>query len=326
MAAMAGDLAQLGRVGVVGAGAVGGAIARALAARGARVERIFSRTLDHARALAAALPAGEAVASADAVAAASDTVLVAVPDDAIAQVAAATHWRAGQLVVHLSGAQGADALGGDGTQGARIAALHPLMTFPRVAESSSAEATLQRLAGCAWAFEAEDEASIDQVNAIIEAFDGRAIRLTAADRAPYHLAAVLASNYVVTLLAAAVRLWGTFGARPETALEALLPLTRAAVEQLEAVGLPDALTGPIARGDLGTVRTHLDWLTAHAASTPDLLRLRDAYIALARLTTPVALEKGSLAPEAAEALRRLLSDAAAYPLAPPDARRGGGAV
>jgi predicted short-subunit dehydrogenase-like oxidoreductase (DUF2520 family) len=161
------------------------------------------------------------------------------------------------------------------------------------------------------------------LTAIIVALDGRAIRLTAADRAPYHLAAVLASNYIVTLLAAAAQLWGTFGARPETALEALLPLTRATVEQLEMVGLPDALTGPIARGDFGTVRTHLDWLTAHTASTPELLRLRDAYIALARLTIPIALQKGSLSRETAEALSRLLSDVAAYPLAPPDAKHGG---
>jgi predicted short-subunit dehydrogenase-like oxidoreductase (DUF2520 family) len=251
-------------------------------------------------------------------------VLVAVPDDAIAQVAAETHWRAGQLILHLSGAQGADALAAAREQGARVAALHPLMTFPHSAESSTTEAILRRLAGCAWAFEADDEASVDQLTAIIEALDGRAIRLTAADRAPYHLAAVLASNYVVTLLAAAAQLWGTFGARPESALEALLPLTRAAVEQLETVGLPDALTGPIARGDLGTVRTHLDWLTAHTASTPELLRLRDAYIALARLTIPIALQKSSLSRETAEAFSRLLSDVAAYPLAPPDTKRGGG--
>jgi predicted short-subunit dehydrogenase-like oxidoreductase (DUF2520 family) len=319
---MAGELAELGRVGVIGAGAVGGAIARALAARGAQIQAIASRTAAHAQALAAALPAGVAVASADAVAADSDMVLVAVPDDAISKVAAETHWRAGQLVMHLSGAQGAAALAAAGAQSARIAALHPLMTFPRTAEAPSTEAILRRLAGCAWAFEADDETSIAQIMAISQALDGRAIRLTAADRAPYHLAAVLASNYVVTLLAAAVALWGTFGAPAETALEALLPLTRATVEQLEAVGLPSALTGPIARGDVGTVRTHLDWLTDHIASTPDLLRLRDAYISLARLTIPIALDKGSLSPETAEALRRLLSDVAASPLAPPDTTRG----
>jgi predicted short-subunit dehydrogenase-like oxidoreductase (DUF2520 family) len=205
----------------------------------------------------------------------------------------------------------------------RVAALHPLMTFPRTMEAPEVEAILRRLAGCSWAFEADDETSVDQCTAIVEALDGRAIRLSAADRAPYHLAAVLASNYIVTLLAAAVRLWGTFGARPETALDALLPLTRAAVEQLKTAGLPDALTGPIARGDLGTLRTHLDWLTAHTASAPDLLRLRDAYIALARLTIPVAQRKGSLSQETAEALSRLLSDVAAYPLAPPDTTQRG---
>jgi predicted short-subunit dehydrogenase-like oxidoreductase (DUF2520 family) len=323
---MAGDLTQLGRVGVIGAGAVGSAIALALVAHGARVERVYSRTPAHALALASALPGGAAVPSADAVAAGSDLIFVAVPDDVIAQIAAETRWRAGQLVVHLSGAQSAEALTDALAQGARIAALHPLMTFPRTAEVPGVEVILKRLAGCAWAYEADDEASMDQLTAIIQSLDGRAIRLTAADRAPYHLAAVLASNYVVTLLAAAVRLWGTFGARPGTALESLLPLTRAAVEQLDTMGLPDALTGPIARGDTGTMRTHLDWLTAHTASVPDLLRLRDAYIALARLTIPVALEKGSLPPEAAEELRHMLSDVAAYPLAPPEKKRGDGAV
>jgi predicted short-subunit dehydrogenase-like oxidoreductase (DUF2520 family) len=320
---MVSDLAQLGQVGVIGAGAVGSAIARALSARGAHVATVASRTAAHSETLASALPDGMGVASADEVAAVSDVVIVAVPDDAIAQVAAETHWRAEQLVLHLSGAQGAEALEAARAQGARVAALHPLMTFPRTAEPSTTEAILRRLAGCAWAFEANDETSVDQLTSIIEALDGRAIRLTAADRAPYHLAAVLASNYVVTLLAAAARLWGTFGARSDTALEALLPLTRAAVEQMETVGLPDALTGPIARGDLGTVRTHLDWLTAHAASTPELLRLRDGYIALARLTIPVAEQKGSLSRQTAEALSRLLSDVAAYPFAPPDTKHGG---
>lgn len=323
---MVGDLTQLGWVGVIGAGAVGSAIARALVARGAQVQRVYSRTAAHAQALASELPGAVAVTSADAVAAESDLIFIAVPDDAIAQVAAETRWRAGQLVVHLSGAQGAEALTDALAHGARIAALHPLMTFPRTAEVPAVDGILKRLAGCAWAYEADDEASMDQLTAVIEALDGRAIRLTAADRAPYHLAAVLASNYVVTLLAAAVRLWGTFGARPDEALEALLPLTRAAVEQLDTVGLPDALTGPIARGDAGTMRTHLDWLTAHTASIPDLLRLRDAYIALARLTIPVALEKGSLPPETAEELRHMLSDVAAYPLAPPDKNRGDGVV
>jgi predicted short-subunit dehydrogenase-like oxidoreductase (DUF2520 family) len=319
---MSGDLDRLGRIGVIGAGAVGSALALALVARGARIDAITSRTRAHAEALAASLARDVAVVSADAVATNSDTIVVAVPDDAINSVAATTHWRMGQLVIHLAGAQDAEALAAARTQGARVAALHPLMTFPRTTEALTAEAILARLAGCAWAFEAGDEATIDQLTTIIAALNGHAIRLTAADRAPYHLAAVLASNYVVTLLAAAVRLWGTFGVNPDEALAALLPLTRAAVEQLQAVGLPDALTGPIARGDLGTVRTHLDWLTAHAASTPDLLRLRDAYIALARLTIPVAVRKGSLSTETSETLGRLLSDVAARPLAPPDSGHG----
>jgi hypothetical protein len=122
---------------------------------------------------------------------------------------------------------------------------------------------------------------------------------------------VLASNYLVTLLGAATDLWAGWGVGREDALRALLPLARATIENLEAVGLPAALTGPIARGDVGAVRIHEEWLHAHTATGEGGEKgddLRDAYSALGRLTLPLAREKGALDTAAIEAMRRALKD------------------
>jgi predicted short-subunit dehydrogenase-like oxidoreductase (DUF2520 family) len=300
----------LGRFGFVGAGAAGSALARALAAEGLPIVAVTSRTSARAEALAAAIPGCAAVASPAEVAARTDTLLLAVPDDAIAPVAAGIPWRGGQIAVHLSGAQGIAPLAVAGEHGARVAALHPLLTFPPSVGELPLAGLKARLAGCAWALEAGDQQLAATLAELVRSLGGRPIVLGAEDRVPYHLAAVLASNYVVALLAAAVELWRGFGVAPEDALAALLPLTSAAVENLRTVGLPGALTGPVARGDAGTLAAHLTWLDAHASADPRLAATRDAYLALARLALPVAIEKGALSADAAERVRALLNAAA----------------
>jgi predicted short-subunit dehydrogenase-like oxidoreductase (DUF2520 family) len=299
-------LGALGRVGLVGAGSLGSSLGRALAARGARVVAVASRTPARAVALAAQIPDCDAVATPAELVRRADTVFLAVPDDAIAAVAASIPWRAGHAGVHLSGAQGLEPLAVAAAAGARIAALHPLMTFPASMRAAPLPALLQRFAGCTWALEANDPALADALADVVRALGGRIVALASEDRVPYHAAAVLASNDIVALLGAAVRLWEGFGVAPEDALAALLPLTRAAVESLSTSGLPAALTGPVARGDLGTVAAHLAWLDERALAQADLVPLRDAYVALARLALPLARAKGGLSPEAADRLRALL--------------------
>ncbi len=304
-----GELRALGRIGFVGAGAAGSALARALASVGLPVVAIAARAPERAQALAAQLPGCEAVSSPDEVAARADTVFLAVPDDAIAAVATSAHWRAGQAAIHLSGAQGLEPLATAAASGARRAALHPLMTFPPSLGALPLPDVLARLAGCAWALQTDDAQLSAALADLVRALDGRPIALGPQDRVPYHLAAVLASNYVVALLGAAVELWRGFGVEPAEALSALLPLTAAAVESLRSVGLPAALTGPVARGDAGTVAAHLAWLAERIETHPDLQTTRAAYVALARLALPLALEKGALSPAAAAALRALLDAA-----------------
>ena len=298
------SLSALGRIGILGAGAVGTTLARALAARGAHVTAVASRTRASAEALAAVLPGAHAV-PAEALPAEADLVLLAVADAAITPLAETVPWRTGQGVAHLSGARGADALAAVTVRGALPAALHPLMTITRPTPDTPAEALLQRLAGCSWTLDAADPTLASALETLVTALGGSVIRLAPQDRIPYHIAGVLASNYVVALLAAAARLWEPFAA-PEEALRALLPLLRGAADNLASAGLPQALSGPVARGDVETIATHLAWLDAHAAGAPELSAVRDAYIALAELTIPVALAKGTLTPEAAERIRALL--------------------
>ncbi|HLY29707.1 MAG TPA: Rossmann-like and DUF2520 domain-containing protein [Ktedonobacterales bacterium] len=328
-----------GRIGIIGAGAVGSALAVALAARGARVIAVCARQRQHAERLAERIPSCHARKTPAEVARASDLVFVATPDDAIASIAVLPIWRAGQGVVHLSGAVGVERLAGARQRGAWTAALHPLMTFPARLRDASVEDILAWLAGVTWALEAPDATLAETLRQLVATLDGRTITLTAADRAPYHLAAVLASNYVVGLLGAAVALWEGFGVAPEDTLMALLPLVRASVENLAQVGLPAALTGPLARGDLSTIAAHLAWLRTHTlpaeqapgmGTTPQpdtvsgsetsddttrretLAALNEAYIALARLTIPLAQAKGTLSDEMAQKIRAALTLQAVY--------------
>jgi len=301
------------RVGVIGAGAVGNALLAALGARGAsaglRAEAIASRTFAAAQTAADRATGCVALDSFDALAARCDLVFITTSDDAIRALAEQLAWRPGQAVAHLSGAQGLAPLAAAAARGALVAALHPLMTFPRAALSGGATAqTVARFAGTTWALQCDDATLAARLAAFVAALEGRVIRLTEADRAPYHLSGVLASNYLVTLMDVAARLWAGWGVERDEALRALLPLLRATVDNLETVGLPAALTGPIARGDVGAVRIHEAWLRAHAAATPDGPALREAYEALARLTLPLAREKGALTDAAADELRRALDE------------------
>lgn len=299
------ELAALGRVGVAGVGAVGGALAHALSARGASVVAVAALHPDRARAVVAALPGSPIATTSEGVVAASDTVFLAVPDDRITPLAEALPWRPGQTAVHLSGARGIDALAAPAARGARVAAAHPLMTFTRT-DGAGAGAGGDRFAGCAWALETGDAETRARLEGMVQALGGMAIVLVAGDRIPYHISGVLASNYVVTLLGAATRLWANFGVSQDEALRSLLPLLRAAVEKLAAEGLPAALTGPIARGDAGTVAAHLSWLDDATVGDPNLAALRDAYRALAALAIPIAEARATLSPGTAERLRDLL--------------------
>jgi predicted short-subunit dehydrogenase-like oxidoreductase (DUF2520 family) len=286
------------RIGVIGAGTVGTALALALADRGYPVVAVASRRVASAAALASRIPGCRASATPQAVVDAADLVLLTVPDDAIRAVADGVRWRPGVAAVHCSGAAGLDVLAAAAAAGAAVGSCHPLQSFADAGEA------LRALPGSTFALEG-DGALLARLELLVRDLGGRPLRLPPGAKALYHASAVLAGNYLVTLAQTAAELWAAFGLSREEALAALLPLLRGTVDNLERVGVPRALTGPIARGDAGTVRRHLAALGDRAPHVVEL------YRRLGLATIPIAVDKGTLTAEAAGRLRALLSAPAA---------------
>jgi predicted short-subunit dehydrogenase-like oxidoreductase (DUF2520 family) len=243
-----------------------------------------------------------------------DLVFLAVPDDVIEPLVGRLPWRTGQSVVHLCGSKSAAVLAAAADLGAYVAALHPLMTFPSGALDPPVTLLLERLRGCYWGLETEFDPLADRLRQMVAALDGNVLTVPGESRVPYHMGAVFASNYVVASLGAACALWGTFGIPSEEALRALMPLLRGAVSSLAEYGLPQALTGPVARGDAGTVAAHLDWLkhSGENTSTEEAAEMLEAaggaYRELALLALALAIQKGTITPEQARVLQDLLFD------------------
>lgn len=275
-------------IAIIGAGRVGGTLARLWHAAGIPISAVFSRTREQAAPLAAQVGARLAGGALDACLSAELTV-IAVPDDGIegvaAQMAAAQPTLAGRAVVHTSGAKAASVLEPLRACGAAIGGLHPAYPF----SSPDGEPTL---ASVTFGIEAEDAALRQRLIDLVGCIGGVPLIVPPGAKARYHAAFILVSNYMVTLYAAAERLLMEMGAERATADRALNTLLTGTLENLRARGVPDALTGPLARADVGTV-------AAHRRALADDLPLTEAYLSLAHLTRPLLVARGMSAADLA---------------------------
>lgn len=292
-------MTALPRLAIVGTGAVARALGLSYRAAGGTVAVVISRDAGRAAALGASCGAP---GSADAGAAgAADVVLVCVPDGAVPGVGArlaAALGDSGPVVLHTSGALPSSALRaaspGPGAPVLRTGSLHPLQSFPAGAAGPEADRRLAAsVAGIHWFHEGDGEVP---ARALVSAWDGRFHALTTGAKVLYHAGAAMVSNHAVALFADATRLLAAAGVAPGESRAALATLLEGTAANLRAVGVPDALTGPVARGDGGTVRRHVEALRLRA---PELL---DAYRAMARRAIVVALEKGTIDAAAARDL------------------------
>ncbi|MEV0611375.1 DUF2520 domain-containing protein [Polymorphospora rubra] len=283
-------------VGIVGAGRVGAVLGAALAGAGHRIVAASGVSAATRARLGQLLP-DTANVPADAVArVATDLLIVAVPDDSLAALVAGLAetgvLRPGQVVAHTSGAHGLDVLAPAAAAGARPLALHPAMTF------TGAPDDLANLAGISYGVTAPD-ALRPFVTRLVADLGGTPEWVAEADRALYHAALVHGANHLVTLVNEALdRLRDAGVARPEKVLG---PLLRASLDNTLRLG-DAALTGPVSRGDAGTVARHLARL---AVSAPDSV---PSYLALARRTADRAIAAGRLRPADAEPLLGVLAD------------------
>lgn len=289
------------KIGFIGAGTVGTALAVSLSQKGCRVLAVFSRTLSSAQRLAQLVPGCQVCQTAQRVADAVELVFITTPDDVIPEVANEVKWHKDQNVIHCSGAHSTDILEPARRLGANVGSFHPLQTFASVNEA------IKNLPGSTFALEAE-EPLLPRLKELAAILNGRCVELKPGDKVLYHAAAVFVSNYLVTLVKLALDLWQGFGVPPKEATESLLPLLKGTVNNIENIGLPDCLTGPIARGDLGTISKHLDALKS---KNPPLFT---TYQDLGLQTISIALAKGKIDTDRAEELKALLQSEESFKL------------
>jgi predicted short-subunit dehydrogenase-like oxidoreductase (DUF2520 family) len=281
------------KIGFIGAGTVGTALAVLLSQKGYEFIGASRRSRAPADSSGRVVSNLHLLGSNQEVADNAELVFITTPDAAIAEVASLVGWHRGQSVVHCSGADSTNILEPARKSGATVGSFHPLQTFAGV------EQAIANIPGSTFAVEAE-EPLLTTLKDMATAMGGHCIELKAADKVAYHAAAVFASNYLVTLVKMATDLWQTFGIPPDEATRALLPLIRGTLNNIENIGIPQCLTGPIARGDTGTVNKHLQTLREKA---PILLF---PYKELGLQTVPVALAKGRISEKQAVELEAVL--------------------
>ena len=281
------------KVGFIGAGTTGTALAVRLSQKGCPVVAVYSRSIASAQTLARLVADCQVCQTAQDLVDIAELVFITTPDDVIASVCSEVQWHRGQSVVHCSGAHSVDILEQARTLGAAIGSFHPLQTFADVDQA------IENLPGSTFTLEAE-EPLLSTLKDLTALLNGNYVELKPGDKVLYHAAAVFACNYMVTLVKLALDLWQDFGVSPKEATTALLPLLKGTINNIDIIGLPDCLTGPIARGDLGTINRHL---TALEIKSPTLF---NTYKELGLQTVPIALAKGKVDENRADEMRALL--------------------
>ena len=283
-------------IGIVGAGAVGTALGVALSRAGWPIQAVASRDGERRERFRSQVEGVRAFAEAQALLDEVELVIVAIPDDAIAPLAASLRMYGGQAMVHTSGALGAEVLEPAMAAGTQVGAFHPLVAF------ADTERAVADLHGATVAIEGDDQLTALLAD-MAEAIGARPVRLATGSKAAYHAAAVLAAGGFVALLDAITELGRVAGLDEAGALAIYGPLIEGTLGNARALGVRAALTGPIARGDIGTLEAHLAALCTYA---PDAL---DLYRSAGRREVDLAESRGSLAPERAAELRLALARA-----------------
>jgi len=271
-------------IGIVGAGAVGTALGVALTRGGWPIAAVASRDpvrrerfrelVGGTRAFAEITPLLDEV----------ELIVLAVPDDAIAPLARSVRLYSGQALIHTSGALGAEVLEPAMAAGTQVGSFHPLVAF------ADTERAVAALHGATIAVEGDDQL-VALLAEMAERIGATAVRLAPGTKAAYHAAAVLAAGGFVALLDAIAELGRIAGLDESGALAIYGPLIEQTLGNARALGIRAALTGPMTRGDVGTLEAHLAALAVHA---PDVLPL---YRAAAAREIALAEGRGVLTPE-----------------------------
>lgn len=281
---------------IIGTGMVGTAIGALLKKAGHKIASLADTSpanLTRASVFLGKIPSFQDPAQA---AVKADCLLITTPDDVIGQACSYVAQRANlkrKKVFHMSGAGGLDLLEPATRVGAVVGCIHPLQSF------SSIEGAIKTIPGSYFGVTA-GRGSKSLATSLVHDLGGIPINVTSRQKPLYHLAACMASNYLVTLMSLVESVSRSIGFSKKDAGQAFLPLVYGSLKNIEAQGSAKALTGPIARGDAGTIQKHV---LALADNLPELAPI---YTQLGHATINLALKKGTLTPDQAKIISGLL--------------------
>ncbi|MBE0447895.1 MAG: DUF2520 domain-containing protein [Actinobacteria bacterium] len=284
---------------IVGAGKVGTAVGNLLYKKGHRLVAAVATSKASLDRAALFLPGARLLQDGTGIAGEADVILITTKDGQIK--AACDHLvrsssiKPSHTIIHMSGAASLDLLSSAKEAGAEIASLHPIQSF------ASIELAIESLPGSYFGLTAEGPAKAVTLQ-IAQDLNGRVVEIADKDKPLYHAAACVASNYLVTLLYIAEEVYKAAGLREDTAIEAMMPLVKGTLANIESVGTTSALTGPISRGDVKIVEQHLRSLRRLDG---DII---DTYRALGLRTIDIAVKSGTLDSEVADKLSAVLKD------------------
>jgi predicted short-subunit dehydrogenase-like oxidoreductase (DUF2520 family) len=281
---------------ILGVGKVGSAMGYLLKNAGYRIVAIADKSKHNAK-QGSKYTGGEICEDVADAASRAKNIFITTPDDAIFSVCEKISRdgsvKEGDKVIHVSGAGGLDLLDSARRMGAYVASIHPLQTFADV------ESAIQSIPGSTFGITADDEIRDWSVQ-IVKDIGGIPFFVSEAEKPLYHAAACVASNYLTTLIYIAENIYLSFGLDQEAAIRAFWPLVEGTIRNIKNTGSVKSLTGPIERGDIGTIRKHLDILEK---KFPDIL---DFYRTMGILTADVGRKKGTLSKDKAEFIKKNL--------------------
>lgn len=285
------------KIGIIGSGVVGTAIGVVLNAKGYEITGVHDIQSESTQKLVKRIGCRAYLAPQD-VARFSDILFITSNDSAIQQVvddlADKSAFHSGQVVVHMSGAQSSEILDRAKEFGAQVLSVHPLQSFANL------EGAIENLPGSVFSIEG-DKSAYGAAVCIVESLGGEYFFIDRKAKPLYHAGACVVSNYLVTLLDLGMKFLQTTGIPTSMAARALMPLVHGTIKNVENIGIPSALTGPIARGDISTITKHLECMEEMA---PELVKL---YTLLGFYTAPIARQKGTIDEQAMEEFQHLFN-------------------
>ena len=266
------------KIGVIGAGSLGGAISIALDSLGYTFSKIYSRTTQSTNNLSSKLTGASSANNYQEVARNSDVIFITTPDKNIKEITDSVDWTNNQIIIHCSGVSSLDVLSKAKENGAFVGSMHPLYPF------SDMDLGSKNLKNVTFGIDGDLQTK-KYIKKLLSDLQSHPIEINSDFRSLYHLSGVMAGNLLLGLASAISDIWSEIGLDRKSGAQSLIPMMINSCENILKLGIPQSMAGPYVRGDIDTIKTHLKALKD---TNSEILPL---YIELAKVSLKYGDEK-----------------------------------